>query len=273
MIVTMYNVWKKGIPYLTTTQLDDVIAEEMGFDAYEPKNNGQLQFFVESPDNVHLPKFVEAFNRRGIVIKIEGYTDEKSRELRWELWDGFKFGMKPNEEMQEIAEKLIATEDDHAHLAVARIKYVFKTGNPSVDKNGHYTLAFVQNAPKVAKHLGKWDFMMVTYESIWESLNKEAKKRLIDHELYHLGFKGSPYIIEHDIQEFKRMYEKYDVKVGGDLYLNSNSIVKDFIQQLKEMVEEDRGITAVSISSNGKEITNVSRKKMKPRSRGAEAAA
>lgn len=245
-MANFYCVYRKDVPYITIpqTEFNAEAAEALGFDEYEPKNEGALQYYIEKPNKKQLPFFFTAIAKFGIKANIVKYDVKKSEELGWKLWDGFTFGYKDHPEMREIAERFIKTDEEHKHLAAARIKYCFKKGVPREDKSGQFALAYVAAAPRLAKNLGKWDFLMVTYESTWSMLKENARKRLIDHELHHLGFgikgKGGPYLIDHDLMEFKSMFKKYKITVGEDLYLGAQEIVKLGIEQQKEQEKEEK---------------------------------
>jgi len=231
--VRFYSVWKRDVQYLSTPSqyMEPTFAESFGFDLYEPKGEGiPNQWYIEKPNKKQLPVLIKALEANKVKAKVVKYEDNKSESLGWDLWEGYNFGHKPCPEMKKIAEKLIKTDASHKHLTAARIKYVFKKGRPSEDEHGRYDLAFVQLAPKIARNMGKWDFIMTTYESVLHWLEEVHKIRLVDHELCHLQFKGSPYLIGHDIEEFTHLYKKYKVKLGEDLYSGKDDLIRNLLE-------------------------------------------
>jgi len=50
------------------------------------------------------------------------------------------------------------------------------------------------------------------FEDSWMALTKEEKVILVDHELRHLAMDGTPYLRDHDVEEFLYIVDKYDLK-------------------------------------------------------------
>lgn len=238
--IDFFTVWANDCPHLTSNTIEPDVAAKLGFDDFDP-DEGKTQWYIERPEDERLERFLKILREQwDIDPVVHEYDEKKSEDLGWEAWDGYEFGFKDNPEMERIANDLIENDHDHAHLAPARFKYVFKRGKPAKEDNGQYVWAYVQMMPKMTKSMGKWDFLMVTYEDVWNLLNDEQKRRLVDHELFHAGYKSSPYMIDHDIQDFRRMFSKYGVPVGEDIYSNANCLIDAFYEQKEEMKREEK---------------------------------
>lgn len=57
------------------------------------------------------------------------------------------------------------------------------------------------------------DFIIVIYEPNIAGMTDEQKRILIEHELLHVGAddNGEPQIVPHDVEEFRKIIEKYGI--------------------------------------------------------------
>jgi hypothetical protein len=105
-------------------------------------------------------------------------------------------------EAREIGEKLIETNDRHAHLQDALVGYLFRDDEVSggigkvVDASAHLVAQLIGGSG--AKYFGrfaKWalqkelgflpDFLILVDKNRWEGFDEREKRRLINHELSH----------------------------------------------------------------------------------------
>ena len=74
------------------------------------------------------------------------------------------------------------------------------------------TFAFATTANTMGEKFANLDFIIFYYEDAWETMNNEEREMLVDHELRHLAVDGTPYLRDHDVQEFSYIINKYDLK-------------------------------------------------------------
>lgn len=142
-------------------------------------------------------------------------------------------------EAAQLGMLLINKVDEHAHLILANIGYVFR--DDELRRHGRVTWAEcilverILQSEKRWSRLVKWallrilgaeelpDFLILIDRNIWEGLDAESKLALIDHELSHAWFAteddgmtqkfhkdGSPVwaIRGHDVEDFAGVVER-----------------------------------------------------------------
>jgi len=108
-------------------------------------------------------------------------------------------------EVEEVARQLINT--IHGHLAEAKIKYLFRTGDWSTQKRETWGKA--QRITGQQAFLTGLDFVITIHRDVWSQLTSEERMALVDHELSHCcrgddDPNGNPtwYIQGHDVEDF-----------------------------------------------------------------------
>ena len=237
MSIDFYSVWKKGVPYLTSDIIPSEVAEPLGFDFFEPKTKDGAtkpdQWFIEKPAKAHMLVLEAALIYRGVTPVFKKYDPEKSKELGWKEWDGYKWGFKDAPDLQKVVDNFISTDKKFEQLTAARFKCVFKKGKPTASER-KFELAHIQLGSKTIKRFAKFDFVLTSYEDLWEAMSKDIQERLVYHELLHARMCGNPYLVDHDIEEFHSVYEKFKVPFGEDPYCGKDDLVREVLSQQED---------------------------------------
>ena len=116
-----------------------------------------------------------------------------------------------SEEYQQIADELINTRPEFAHIKESDATIIFLTSDCE-KKNGKDRVVFGQ-CEKVADKY-KWgipcDFTITIFEPNVAGWDDERIRILIMHELHHVGIdEGRFYIVKHDLEDFKAIVEEF----------------------------------------------------------------
>lgn len=101
----------------------------------------------------------------------------------------------------------------HSHLVEAKIKYLFRTGNWEVKKRETWGQA--KKVGKEVNFLTGYDFIVTVHRDVWEQLNEEEKRALLDHELQHCSAGTDDagnkiwYIQGHDVEDFYAIIRRH----------------------------------------------------------------
>jgi len=96
----------------------------------------------------------------------------------------------------------------HKDLADARVGFVFRSEGSA--SQGKTVWAKAAKVPPKLTPLLDLDFVVWIAEDIWEKLDIQKRRALIDHELCHCDFlTGMPKMKAHDIEEFQCIIERY----------------------------------------------------------------
>ena len=122
-------------------------------------------------------------------------------------------------DVETIAKDIIATVEDHADLAQAEIRYIFRDKAPR--SRGRAVLGRARKITGLNRWLIQGDeddlplFVIEISQDTWEDLTDEGRRALVDHELSHLvvttdddgalvgGLRG------HDLEEFVGVVERH----------------------------------------------------------------
>lgn len=116
-----------------------------------------------------------------------------------------------SEEYQQIADELINTRPEFAHIKESDATIICLTSDCE-KKNGKDRVVFGQ-CEKVADKY-KWgipcDFTITIFEPNVAGWDDERIRILIMHELHHVGIdEGRFYIVKHDLEDFKAIVEEF----------------------------------------------------------------
>lgn len=120
-------------------------------------------------------------------------------------------GYALNDEVRDIARRLIEQEPRFARLADERIGYAMLHGKKPEGKGGIHLLAKVAKAPALWRDLGRYDAVLWANGMAWAVLTDLKREALIAHELCHLGVneKGQLDLYDHDVEEFAWVVRRY----------------------------------------------------------------
>jgi len=137
----------------------------------------------------------------------------------------------------EMAKELI--DEFHPHLKEARIGFIFRDEAPV--SRGNYTLGKATKVSERMKVLIDLDFVIWIAEDVWEKLDTERRRALIDHELCHCRYDPADgaSIRNHDVEEFVDVVERHGFW-SCDL-LRLESIAKGQKQLKLDLGQEQRG--------------------------------
>jgi hypothetical protein len=106
-------------------------------------------------------------------------------------------------EVQDQAQRLIATCPELSRAQNAAIKYLFKTGN--WHKWG-----------ECSRTTGKWrkltgfDFVIVLHKEAWVGFTPMQREALLHHELAHIDIQEDKWCLaKHDVEEFLSTYKRF----------------------------------------------------------------
>jgi hypothetical protein len=116
-----------------------------------------------------------------------------------------------SENLIELAHEII--EECHSHLVEANIKYLFRTGNWEVKKRETWGQA--KKVGQEVNFLTGYDFIITIHQEVWDQLNLEDRKALLDHELQHCSAgtdnAGNKiwYVQGHDLEDFHAIIRRH----------------------------------------------------------------
>ena len=112
----------------------------------------------------------------------------------------------------EMVQQLVR--DFHPNLMMAKIGVIFRDEAPSSGGNEVWAKAAKADAKTNALLEGAGqdtlDFLIWIAQNVWDHLETDQRRALIDHELTHCGgFEGSWQMRGHDFEEFTDIVERY----------------------------------------------------------------
>ena len=213
--ITFHKVWKGTKPYITIpqTKLKSSIALKLGFGTFEKKKYDEQYFKVAPKTDKGWAVLKKKLSKKGYVARIKQASDSKVEELGWKYFDGYEFGLKRNVQAEKFSKEFIKKEKSHSSLVGCSIGHFFKSQDaPYDEETGRMTFAFASLASTMHEKFAHFDFIIYYYEDAWDCCVNIEREMLVDHELFHCGVDGIPYIRDHDIQEFKYIVGKYDLQ-------------------------------------------------------------
>jgi hypothetical protein len=148
-----------------------------------------------------------------------------------------------SESLINLAHELIQA--NHGHLVEAKIKYLFRTGNWEVKKRDTWGQA--KKVGKEIKFLTGYDFIITIQQDVWEQLQIEDRKALLDHELQHCSAGTDNvgnkvwYVQGHDLEDFHAIIRRHGLwspalkKLGN--MLNQTELQFEPPEQAEELPE------------------------------------
>jgi len=214
--VTLWQVYKATKPYYIVKAglITDSVLERLGFDYIEETKRKGAHWYRTATKNGDKLKILKTkFKKKGFLVRVRHADSDKCEEYGWKPFNGFEWGLRPNDKAQELCDELIRKKKRHSHLIGCSIGHFFKTQKASYDEEtGTITFAFASLANPVLEKFGHYDFAIYYYKDAWDECKNKQRSMLCDHELGHCGYKGEPYIKGHDIEEFSYMVQDYNLE-------------------------------------------------------------
>jgi len=113
--------------------------------------------------------------------------------------------------LKRLAEEVIADTPSLSHLDSPMLRIAFQYSDEQKVKDNKLVFADTEKVkPKLKSYLD-YDFIITFYEPNLQDVSAEGLRRLMYHELLHVGFDGNDgyWIIPHDFEDFKEIVRKY----------------------------------------------------------------
>jgi len=213
--VMFYRVWRGTKPYITVKQerFDSTIASRLGFSTFEKKDFPPQYFKIAPKKDKDWSLLKKRLYKSGYVSRVIDADDDRVDKLGWKYFTGYEFGLKVNVTAGKLSKLLIKKEKAHASLIGCSVGHFFKsTKAPYDEETQRMTFAYATTANVMNEKFAHLDFMIFYYEDAWTACTNEEREILVDHELFHCAVDGTPYLRDHDIEEFKYIANKYGLK-------------------------------------------------------------
>lgn len=156
-------------------------------------------------------------------------------------------------ELLRMARELIR--DFHADIEDARVCLVFRS---KAQKSANKMV--LGKAGKVSERLQPYmpyDFIIWIAEDVFESMDEERQRALVDHELTHCTYRNGKWALRHhDIEEFLSIIDRYGLWTA-DLISAGAHIAKVTQQELGFLKDHAKGtVGTVDVQEAGKTLAD-----------------
>ena len=134
-----------------------------------------------------------------------------------------------SEYLEEIAHRCMAIFTDVAHLDNPDCRIAFQFSDQEKESRNKIVYADVEKVKDKIKAFMRYDFLVTFYEPNCEKLDEEHLRRLMYHELKHIGFDPADdkfWMIPHDVEDFSVMIERW----GLDWIYSTQDALQDVSQ-------------------------------------------
>lgn len=120
-----------------------------------------------------------------------------------------------NKRYEEIAEKLVNTEDIFKYIKNSNVSICFLSSEHQKTNKGKLVLGQCEKVQDKYKWAIPYDFTITLFEPNIEDLTEEQVEAVIFHELLHVGIDKHEsgeeiyYIVPHDLEDFKAVIERF----------------------------------------------------------------
>ena len=117
-------------------------------------------------------------------------------------------------ELEQIAKDVIAEMEDLKHLDDPGLRIAFQYSDQKKKNKDREVFADTETIKEKLKMFVHYDFLITFYEPNCIGLDEEHLKRLMYHELKHVGYDPEHRkfsIIPHDMEDFRDCVEKWGV--------------------------------------------------------------
>lgn len=119
---------------------------------------------------------------------------------------------KLTHEYDAILEDLLKNQLGLEYIAYNGVAVGIIASDKEKKKEGGTVYADCRKAPEYWKTFTPYDFLITIYEPNCEGKDDEHMRRLLHHELLHIGVDGERLFCKpHDLQDFKVIVDKYGV--------------------------------------------------------------
>lgn len=120
-------------------------------------------------------------------------------------------------DIEVLATEVIREFEDLNHLDDPRCRIAYQHCDAEKKKNKRVVFADTQLVNEKLKVFCPYDFLITVYDGSCAYLDEEHIKRLIYHELKHVGFEPGDgdedkyFIVHHDLEDFRDVIDKWGI--------------------------------------------------------------
>ena len=118
-----------------------------------------------------------------------------------------------SEQLEKIALELMGEFDELCHLDNAECRIAYQYSDQEKKNRDKVVYADTETIKDKLKVFCPYDFLITFYEPNCDGLDDEHLKRLMYHELKHVGFEGDNKfrVIPHDLEDFRDCVSKWGI--------------------------------------------------------------
>ena len=119
-----------------------------------------------------------------------------------------------SEELEELGNKVIAENNEFAHLRDGVCRIAYQYCDTAKKSNGKVVYADTMKVSEKMKQFAAYDFVITFYAGNTNLLDDETMEHLMFHELLHVGYDPDNVtfsIVPHDLEDFKEVIERWGV--------------------------------------------------------------
>ena len=118
-----------------------------------------------------------------------------------------------SDELAQLGKKVIMEyPDEFSDILDYDCRIGYQYSDVAKKSGGKLVYADTTRVSDKLKEFADLDFVITFYSPYTEELSEEILERLMYHELLHIGFKdGKASIIPHDLEDFRKLIEKWGV--------------------------------------------------------------
>ena len=116
-------------------------------------------------------------------------------------------------ELAALADQVIGENDNLSHLPETGCRIAYQTADTSKKRGAKTVYADTEKVKDKYRGLLPYDFVITFYWPSCKDLSEEELKRLMFHELCHVGYgkEGERRILPHDVEDFRDCIERWGV--------------------------------------------------------------
>ena len=115
--------------------------------------------------------------------------------------------------LADLAASVIEEEARFQHLDDPKCRIAYQMSTQEKKSNGKTVYADTERIKDKLKAFIPYDFLITFYQPNVNGLDNEKMRRLMYHELCHVGFdmKGNYSILPHDVEDFRDVVDKWGI--------------------------------------------------------------
>ena len=120
---------------------------------------------------------------------------------------------KKSEQLEQIAKELMQEMDDLLHLDDLSLRIAYQYSDQEKISRGMTVYADTEVVKEKYKEFMPYEFLITFYEPNCEGLDDEHLKRLMYHELKHVGYEGDNKfrVVPHNLEDFRECIDKWGI--------------------------------------------------------------